>query len=206
MTALIHEQLSAWMDSELDAQEAELLLRRLEADPPLCARLERYHIIGEALRRELPAEMDLELAPRVMTALADEHAPILPSKSRTSGWWKSVPVLAIAASLAAVTVLTLRTQPAPTLTPLTAATDLNVPAAAPFVAQTPTHTDIQQASIQQAPAPMQQASAPAEIQADVGQVTEPMLGYLLNHQRYSESTPMPGLLPYVRIVGYEPAQ
>ena len=44
------EDLSAWVDEELDADAAERLYARLEADEPLAQRWDTYHLIGDALR------------------------------------------------------------------------------------------------------------------------------------------------------------
>ena len=49
MSDLLNEQLSALMDGELPPEETALLLRRLEREPELAARLARYSAIGDAL-------------------------------------------------------------------------------------------------------------------------------------------------------------
>ncbi len=93
----------------------------------------RYHLIGDALRDELPSVCAFDLADRVSAALAEEPTILAP---RTSRWQNTVrPMLgnllrqggqfAIAASVAAVTILGVRhyqlgeqalaNQPAPVL-------------------------------------------------------------------------------------------
>ena len=55
------EQLSAWTDGELPADQARFLQRRLDADPALRARWERWQIASACLRgqpvREMPAKI-----------------------------------------------------------------------------------------------------------------------------------------------------
>ena len=50
MSDRLNEQLSALLDGELSAGEAELLLRRLDRDAELRGTLSRYTLIGDALR------------------------------------------------------------------------------------------------------------------------------------------------------------
>ena len=50
MSERLHEQLSALLDGELPAGEAELLLARLQRDPALRATLGRYTLAGDAIR------------------------------------------------------------------------------------------------------------------------------------------------------------
>ena len=50
MSERLHEQLSALLDGELPAGEAELLLARLQRDPALRATLARYTLTGDAIR------------------------------------------------------------------------------------------------------------------------------------------------------------
>lgn len=50
MTQVLDEQLSAFLDGELPAEEIALLLARLERDAECRRRIARYGLIGEALR------------------------------------------------------------------------------------------------------------------------------------------------------------
>lgn len=50
MSERLHEQLSALLDGELPAGEAELLLARLQRDPALRATLRRYTLAGDVIR------------------------------------------------------------------------------------------------------------------------------------------------------------
>ena len=50
MSDRLHEQLSALLDGELSAAEAELLLRRLDRDAVLRERLGRFALIGDVVR------------------------------------------------------------------------------------------------------------------------------------------------------------
>ena len=54
MSEQIRDQISAFTDDELSAEECAFLVRRLERDPQTRDRVLRYSIIGRALRGELP--------------------------------------------------------------------------------------------------------------------------------------------------------
>ncbi|MEO0973872.1 MAG: sigma-E factor negative regulatory protein [Pseudomonadota bacterium] len=119
------EQLSAFLDDELNADEARFLLRRLDADPTLVSHLRRYAVIGEALRGN-PAATATDLVGRVRRSLDGEIAqdartapstPVLDSSDSQGGWAKSlVPVarVGVAAAVAAFVLVNVLPQaPAP---------------------------------------------------------------------------------------------
>ena len=54
MSEQIRDQISAFTDDELSAEECAFLVRRLERDPETRDRVLRYSIVGHALRDELP--------------------------------------------------------------------------------------------------------------------------------------------------------
>jgi len=53
MTDQINDQISAFIDNELSADESALLVRRFERDPESRTRAMRYTLIGASLRGEL---------------------------------------------------------------------------------------------------------------------------------------------------------
>ena len=71
MSEQIREQLSALLDGELPADEQPLLLERLARDPELRKHWSNYQLIGDGVRKGLPARVDLELADRVMGEIDD---------------------------------------------------------------------------------------------------------------------------------------
>lgn len=80
MSERLHEQLSALLDGELPAGEAELLLARLQRDPALRATLARYTLTGDAIRvASLQAAVQVEpvasagFAARISAAIEAEE-------------------------------------------------------------------------------------------------------------------------------------
>lgn len=109
MTDKTAEQLSALTDGELDSQEIDLLVRRLERDEELAARWTRYHLIGEAMRNNLPEQLPFDLTARVSAAIAEE-APVVAPAVATQRWKRPVVGLALAASVAAAALIGLPPQ------------------------------------------------------------------------------------------------
>jgi sigma-E factor negative regulatory protein RseA len=70
MTDQINDQISAFIDNELPAEQSALLVRRFERDAEARARAMRYTLIGAALRGELLEPHPSVLRQRVAAALS----------------------------------------------------------------------------------------------------------------------------------------
>ena len=115
MNEELDSQLSAMFDDELLAAECELLARRLSRDEQLKARWGRYAVIGAIIRAERGVRLNAALAGKVNAAILAEPtlgALAAPQRERTTGWrWRQgVAGVAVAAGVAAVSILWLRGQ------------------------------------------------------------------------------------------------
>jgi hypothetical protein len=116
MNEELDSQLSAMFDDELASAECELLARRLARDEQLKARWGRYAVVGAVIRAERGVRLNAPLAGRVSAVLLAE--PALDSRSsaplRGAGmrWWQPLAATGLAAGVAAVSVLWLRSQSA----------------------------------------------------------------------------------------------
>jgi sigma-E factor negative regulatory protein RseA len=115
MNEELDSQLSAMFDDELAPAECELLARRLSRDEHLKARWGRYAIMGAVVRAERGVRLNAPLAGRVNAVLLAEPALAAPTAPRDrSGarlrWWQPIAGAAVAASVAAVSILWLRAQ------------------------------------------------------------------------------------------------
>lgn len=113
----LDSQLSAMFDDELPKAECELLARRLSRDPQLKARWGRYALISVAVRGERTVRLDSDVARRVAVALASEpgldQESRVPARARPAAfarWRQAAAGVALAASVAAVSIVFLRTQ------------------------------------------------------------------------------------------------
>lgn len=174
MSEQIREQISALLDGELPEAEQRLLLERLERDPALRTHWSRYQLISDAVHQTLPPQIDPGFADRVMAALEGQPEHHCQPASRLARAVKPLAGLAVAASIAVVAVLAVQRARAPDAVPGAVQVAANPPAPA-----TPARTD----------APALNGNR--------------LNAYLVNHSEYAASGGMPGMSPYVRIVGYE---
>jgi len=179
MSDEIGEQLSALVDDELDEVERPLLLGRLQRDTELREILGRYQLISEVMRGAGQVAT-LGIADRVKREL--ERNTALPPAEKPNpgglGWMKPIAGLAVAASVALVAVL--------------AVTSVRQPAV-----ETATRV-----------ASTQDTEAAVGGSGELWERIEPridkrMAAYLVNHNEYAASRGVQGVMPYVRIVGYE---
>jgi negative regulator of sigma E activity len=119
MTDQINDQISAFIDNELSADESALLVRRFERDPEARARAMRYTLIGASLRGELLDPHPSVLRQRVAAALSGTVPS--PPKVREQRWPERLarPLLgvAIAATVAVVAIGALRSLNEPSFSP-----------------------------------------------------------------------------------------
>jgi len=191
MTDEIREQLSALVDDELSDLERPLLLGRLERDPELRACLGRYQLISEVMRGGDARAAGLGIATRVNAALESE-APMTgrPAEcsNETLALWRPLAGLAVAASVAVVAVLSLQNF------------EGNPSGVAPQVA-----VNTPQVEETPAAAPVLRVSEGdwARIEPRVAKRLD---DYLVNHNEFAASRGVQGVMPYVRIVGFEEEQ
>jgi sigma-E factor negative regulatory protein RseA len=110
MAEKIYEQVSALMDDECALEEINLALRRLERDEALQERWQRYHLISDVIKSSAPAVIDADFCARMRSALDSEPALTAVRGDTAPAWRKPAIGFALAASVAAVTVLTQRSE------------------------------------------------------------------------------------------------
>jgi len=183
MTEEIREQLSALIDDELSDLERPLLLGRLQRDPELRECLGRYQLIGEVLRGAGKTST-LSVAGRVQQAV-DREAAIAPRRARPARLaavrWKALGGIGVAASVAVLAILGITnlrdsgSDSVPVLASGGTAPQLAAGGAAPGGQWDRIETPIDQR----------------------------LSGYLVNHSEYAASRGVHGVMPYVRIVGFD---
>jgi sigma-E factor negative regulatory protein RseA len=182
MSDKLKEQVSAFVDGELSAAEQRLLLARLGRDGELKRSWQNFHLIGAALRDQLPECLDAHLAERVSTAIEREagSAPGGRSYRNWQGLLKPVAGFAIAASVAVIAVLGVRHfEPGPGQGP--------VIATAPVTSPERGYVRV----------------GSGDREGRSTRTADYLSRYLVSHNEYAASSGMRGMLPYVRIVGYD---
>ncbi|TKB49367.1 anti-sigma factor [Ferrimonas sediminicola] len=102
------EAVSAWVDGE----GSDLELKQWLKDDQMQSTWDRYHLIGDAMRNELPKALNLDIAAGVAAALEQEPTVLAPKPSRRALVSGKVVALsrrfgqyAIAATVAAIAVV-----------------------------------------------------------------------------------------------------
>jgi len=197
MTNKINEQLSTLVDDELGEHDA--VLDQLTTDPGLQARWSRYHLMRDIITGHMPEQPLGDIASRISQALEKEPVILAPVHKRKHAR-KPLPFilkqaggLAIAATVSAVAVLTVQHSQDETSNTAT-----QIAAVQP-VTQTQPQPQIQS-----------QPSAQVRYVTDTSgldtAVQSKLSGYLVNHNEYSVSGQMQGVLPYMRIVSETPGK
>ena len=123
MTDQINDQISAFIDNELSADESALLVRRFERDGDARARAMRYTLIGASLRGELLEPHPSVLRQRISSALSGTATVPAAPKVRerwTDRWARPMLGVGIAATVAVVAIGTLRSLNEASITPVPA--------------------------------------------------------------------------------------
>ena len=177
----IEETLSAMMDDALDRHDTDSILDRVRHDRAARQRIERYALIGMAMRDEANEVPPADLADNIMARIRSEAAK-QPSTRSTfrldfdwlrQGWRMPAFGTALAATVAGVAVLLVQ--------PQQQAPD------ASFVALSPSSAT--------------QNGATQVVSAQDGEsMPDP---YLVQHLTYAEGGPMTAMSSNVRLVAYE---
>lgn len=188
MSDKLHETLSALADGELDNPEP--LLRQLGRDPELKQRWFRYHVIRDAMTDHITLP-HIDVSAAVSRALESEPSILVPVHHRRRGrlqfMAKQAAGLAIAATVSAVAVLTVQHYQS-------------------------RETGQTQLAASQPATSVQHSNPVAPVRLVVDQkpldsaVQAKLSNYLVNHNEYSVSSNMQGMMPYMRIVSVTPGE
>ena len=191
MAGKLEEKVSALVDGELSREEVDSLVNDLKRDKTGHMCWSHYHLISDALKNNLPDKLPEDFVSRVSQALETE--PYLASPPRrpvkTHAFHRPTIGFALAASVAAVAFVGLgwNNQTAVDQSPSLA---MNV---------TPT-------TISTAPAISYTKVHGRQWDVEQPAVISKLNSYLLSHDQYSSVAVVHnGVLPQVRIVGYERA-
>ena len=187
------EQLSALMDGECDIPEVELALRRLANDVELKRRWQRYHLIGDTIRNYLPESINTGFTDHIMKMIDNEPPLQTVAASSFASWYKPMTGFGLAASIALIAVFGLELDFSGQ--PSGAVAKSSVSAGSGLTASNP--------------GAIADATSPGVENVDPNRETRDALksrlnNYLVNHNEYASMNGVQGVLPYVRIVGYQP--
>lgn len=171
----LKEKLSALVDNELDELEERRVYAALKGDTALRNTWERYHLMRAALRQDLEFVVPRGAAERVAQRIAAEPAgAVVFQRNRVV---RLAGTLAIAASVAALAIVGVQWihQPVPTQQLAS-----NQPETAKIIRSGTTRWDMKEPETESA-----------------------LNAYLIEHDEFSSTSGIGGMLPYVRAVSYD---
>ena len=206
------EKLSALLDDYQRSDEDRATLDALQTDVNQQYAMQRYQMIGDVMRNELPQRVQLDFAASVKARLAQE--PELVNRSEAAGsedrgasrWWSSLfskPVagLAVAASVALVTVSSLQLQTTSNdQSENLAAVDPSSEARVEQLANIP----VINSAVRVSRTPPEATATPGmnwKIKRGKPEVQQKLNAYLINHNENSNS--LQGIIPQARVVGFD---
>jgi len=207
MSTKFEEKISALVDDEIHDTELKTVITELTKNKASAECWQRYNLISDALRNNLPDAVEPDLARRVQLALENEPTVLAPQRMRIPAKMlpalKQVGGMAVAASVAVVMVVSLQNdqqsgldagqqmvqqqKTAPPSAPATLVADAEQPAVQP---QQPVAVSSRPVLVADIERPQPVAVSP--------QAFDPRFeSYLINHSEYAVTT---GMLPYARVV------
>lgn len=199
------EQISAFMDDALDGEELRDFMQDLKRSPVTDAeQLQRYQIIRDVLKDELDPSSFIDISAAVHRAIeqdTDSVTQLLPAKSASildfSAWLRPLSGLAIAASVAMITVVTVRVvsnDATEIVQPLVAESQINLPVV-PVQPIVPVNNNLLQHIHVVSTADLEKESLLREQQ---------LREYMMNHSEYAGQSTIQGMMPYARVVSFNP--
>lgn len=174
----MREKLSAMLDGELPEAEMAEVIAAVNRDPELQAMWQRYHIAGAALRGDLDTAFDQDSTQVLLSRLEQEPVVLSPLRWRT--WAQAVGGFAIAATVAAVAVISLDSAESPT-----SGNELLAGKA------------IEQADYIRAGDTHWKGKSPTP------HLEHELNYYLVEHNQYSSAGNIRGMMDYGRVAGYD---
>jgi sigma-E factor negative regulatory protein RseA len=198
----INEKISALLDDDLSAKELDELIRVMESGDSNSASASRYQMVGEAIRHQFSDASLIDIRSQVSAAIAAESLetesprdqiskPVQSSGNSMfdlSAWFRPLGGLAVAASVALVTVVAVMQMEQPgnsrdlianTEVKNPDATVVNIPATAVAI------NDRESLTVQQS------------------QNALLLDAYLAEHAEFAAQDTMQGRMPYARAVSYD---
>jgi sigma-E factor negative regulatory protein RseA len=205
MTANQNELLSALVDGELNGNELQQALELLNSSEQARKQFQHYQLASDVMHGHVPLDLKVDLTGPITDALLDEPVMVPTTKHKAKvipfpkQFWRQATGLALAASVGALAVIGVMTQPQNQLMPATSLATIGV---------------MTQPQNQLMPATFLAANEVAATAITVAQTgnrwtveeedVEQLLNtYLVDHNEYSGAS---GVFSYARVVTYDAGQ
>lgn len=185
------DKLSALMDGEL--RDLDKWSERLVNDKEMQAVWQRYHLARDAVKGQLSDFPALDISAAVSDSLKDEPVILTPLWHRLNPRYVMKQAAGLAVAAAVGTIAVLGVQQTQLVSP-----DNNT------IAKTDSTTPSYQVASQLQPVRIRQVSFTTRKKLDAA-VESKLSGYLVNHNEFSQSIRVSGVMPYSRIVSFVPS-
>ena len=185
------DKLSALMDGELpDQQDQSKCFEQLANDKEMQGIWQRYHLARDAMKGQLSGFPSLDISAAVSESLKAEPVIFTPMWRRLSPRYvlKQAAGLAVAAAVGTIAVLSVQQ------TQLVSSDNSTIAKANGAEATYQVASQLQ-------PGKIRQVSFTTRQKLDAA-VESKLSGYLVNHNEFSTSTRVSGVMPYTRIVSF----
>jgi len=189
MTVNQNELLSALVDGELTGRELDDALHLLDTNEQARMQLQRYQRGSDVMHEHGLAHHQIDLTGRISAVIEDEetYSSITEANKNTAQiiafpkqFWKQAASLAVAASIGALAVVGVMTQPQNQLVPTAQMASVEVETTPMVVAQTGKRWTVQEQEVE-----------------------ERLNNYLVDHNEYAGAS---GVFSYARVVSYDMGQ
>jgi len=186
MTANQNELLSALVDGELKGNELEQALQLLSTSDTAKAQFKRHQFVSDVLHGYVSQNRSVDLTGRITDALLDDPSISSATKRKAlviafpAYFWKQATGLALAASVGAMAVLGVMSQPQNELMPIAAVASIEAPVQPMIVAQTGNRWTVGEKEVE-----------------------DRLNTYLVNHNEYAGAS---SVFSYARVVSYDAGQ
>lgn len=204
-------RLSVLLDDYRHSDEDKTALSELQSDVNLQYTQQRYQMIGDVMRKELPDSIRPDFAAHVKAQIAQEPTlnvqnDLTPgSEQQSSSWWsllfKPAAGLAIAASVALVTVSSLQVQNSSDKPSESLAVNDGSQERVEQLAKIPMVNNAVRVSGSPAAVSTRPNGTTWKIKRGKQDVQDKLNTYLINHNEHSSS--VRGIIPQARVVGFD---
>lgn len=199
------EQLSAFLDDALDGDELKDFMQDLKRSSIADGeQLQRYQMIRDVLKDELDQSSFIDISAAVHRAIEQDSADVIAAPSVRSAsifdfsaWLRPLSGLAIAASVAMVTVVTVRVvsnDADEAVQTQLADTRISSPVV-PVQPIVPVNPDLLQHI---------HVASTVDIEKENLLHEQQLRDYMMNHSEYAGQSTIQGMMPYARVVSFNP--
>ncbi len=219
MQTIKEEQVSALMDGEMSQQEMDRMIQNMRDNPYLKDCWDRYHLIGDTLRRRLPDFISTDIHSKISAAIQNEPTHFLPRSTKqksSTGHKKQALGFALAASVTAIAVVGVMqidesaqgiAQPA-TVAAVDRSETVQV-AVSDTIQSARREREVVYASVTTDPGMVHASVAlynhTEDARMDYPQEAANLYDYLVNYNEYARTRSLQGeMYPAIQLVGYTP--